>query len=457
MSAATVPATAPQRTPPHSLEAEAGVLGSLLLYPERADLVRGVLQAEDFYSAPYGVVFQAILEMSDKQQPIDTLTLGEELTRRGQFDMVGGAAGLAELSAAVPNSANLEYYAEIVRDRAKLRRLLAATTEILEEAYRGEREADGLTDWAEHTIYQVSETGSQRDAASLKDALKATWDALQRLHSRETKTEVTGLPTDYHQLDQLLGGLQKNELIIVAGRPSMGKSTLALNAMARIGVEQKRPCALFTLEMSKENIAQNMLCAHSRLSSQNVRLGRLRDEEWSKLHMSTDALSQAPVFIDDTPGISLGELRGKCRRLKRAHELELVIVDYLQLMTGPQRGRESNRQQEVSEISRGLKALARELEIPVVALSQLNRGVEDRTGHRPMMSDLRESGAIEQDADVIMLLHRPEYYNESEKPGIAEVIIAKQRNGPTGTVELTYIKEQMRFENLSARDETDRP
>jgi len=457
MAAIDEAALAPERGVPHSLEAEAGGLGSLLLYPDRCDLVRGSLQAEDFYSAPYGMVYAAVLEMSDQRQPVDTLTLGEELTRRGQFDMVGGVAGLMELSAAVPNSANLEYYAQIVRDRAKQRRLLGAATEILEEAYRGERTADDLAEWAEHLVYQVNDLGSDRDAVSLKDALKGAVHALEQLQTRDTSGGITGIATDYHTLDQMLGGLHPSELIIVAGRPSMGKSTFVLNVLTRIGVEQERPCAMFSLEMSKENIAQNMLCAHSRLSAQKVRTGRLSSEEWGTLGLNVGTLSQAPIYIDDTPGIGLGELRGKCRRMKRAHGLDLVAVDYLQLMTAPTRGRDQNRQQEISEISRGLKALARELDVPLIALSQLNRGVEDRADHVPMLSDLRESGALEQDADVVMLLHRPDYYKEDDRPGEADVIVAKQRNGPTGKAALTFVKDQMRFENRSLHDERERP
>jgi replicative DNA helicase len=395
--------------------------------------------------------------MTDNRQPIDAVTLGEELTRRGQFDIVGGAVGLADLTAAVPNSANLEYYASIVRDRAKLRRLLRATTEILEEAYRGEQAADAVTDWAESQLLAVADFGSTHDTVSLKDAVTESLKALEQLASRDLHGGITGLPTDFHQLDQMLGGLHESELIIIAGRPSMGKSTFALNVLSRVGVEQERPCALFTLEMSKENIAQNMLCAHSRLPAQKVRTGRLSGDEYGVLGLSAGTLTQAPVFIDDTPGITLGELRGKCRRLQRAHGIELVAVDYLQLITGEMRGREINRQQEISEISRGLKHLARELKIPVIALSQLNRGVADRAGHRPMLSDLRESGAIEQDADVVLLLHRPEYYDENDSPGEAEIIIAKQRNGPTGTVRVTFIKDQMRFENTSLHDESERP
>lgn len=445
----------PDRALPHSLQAEEGVLGSLLLYPERLDLIRGILEDSDFYSEPYGMVFQAVSDLSDQSQPIDAVTLGEELTRRGQYDIVGGAAALASLSAAVPNSANLEYYAEIVRDKAKARRLIQVATEILEETYAGERNADDLAGWAEHEVMTVSERGARRDAASLKDSLKAAMTEIEALHSREDKGGVTGIATDFHRLDQLMGGLQRSELIIVAGRPSMGKSTFVLNILTKVGAEQHKPCVLFSLEMSKENIARNMLCAYSGLNSQRVRTGRLNKEEWVKLGMNVGALSEAPIFIDDTPGIGLPELRGKCRRLKRAHGIDLIVIDYLQLMTGPQRARDSSRQQEISEISRGLKALARELDVPLIALSQLNRSVEDRADHRPMLSDLRESGAIEQDADVVMLLHRPAYYTKDSEDKTATVIIAKQRNGPTDDVDLTFLADKMRFENQSLRNETE--
>ncbi|MFH0910986.1 MAG: replicative DNA helicase [Planctomycetota bacterium] len=446
-------ARASERQMPHNLEAEAGVLGCLLLYPDRADFIRGSLEADDFYSEPYGAVFQAILDMTDGGRPVDPLTLREELDRRQQLDLVGGAAAIAELSSSVPNSANLEYYADIVRNKAKLRRLIQATTELLEESYRAERSADDMADWAEHLIFEISERGARREAALLKDVVKAAYHELETLSQRGEKNLTTGLATDYHELDRLMAGLHKSEFIVIAGRPSMGKTTLALNLLARIGVEQKVPSALFTLEMSKENIARNMLCATSRVNGERMRSARLSQEDWGRLIMGSDRLSQAPVYIDDTPAITLGELRGKCRRLRRQRKVELVIVDYLQLMQGPGRAREPNRQQEISEISRGLKAIARELDIPVVALSQLNRAVEGRADHKPILSDLRESGAIEQDADVVLLLHRPSYYNEGEDEGLVQVIIAKQRNGPTGVIKLTFISEQLRFENLSAHAE----
>ncbi len=442
-----------EREMPHSLEAEGGVLGSLLLYPERTDLIRGVIEADDFFSQPYGKVFQALLDMTDQGQPVDVLTLREELSRRGQLDLVGGPAALAELTSGVPNSANLLYYAQLVRDKAKLRRLVRTATEVLEAAYKAERPADEVADWAEHLIFELGERGSLREAAPIQDVLKTAYHELEVLSQRDEGELTTGLATDYYELDRLLSGLQKSEFIVVAGRPSMGKSTLALNILHRVGVQQKVPSALFTLEMTKESIARNMLCASSRVDGARMRNGRLNEEDWTRLTRAADQLSQAPIFIDDTPSISLGELRGKCRRLHRQHQVGLVIIDYLQLMQGPPQGREINRQQEISDISRGLKAIARELDVPLVALSQLNRSVEGRADHKPILSDLRESGAIEQDADVVLLLHRPSYYNPDDEPGIAHVVVAKQRNGPTGEIQLQFQNEQMRFENLSAHQD----
>lgn len=446
---AEVPVEVSDKAVPHNLEAEAGVLGSLLLYPERLDLIRGMVNPEDFYSEQYKIIFSAIVEMSDASMPIDELTLKEELTKRGKLDIVGGVVTLSELTAAVPNSANLTYYAQIVREKAILRRLILVSTDILETAYTAEKPADEVLDWSEHQIYQVAERGALSEITTFKDVLRSAMEQLEQLAAREDTGPTTGVATEFHQLDQMTGGFHGSELIIVAGRPSMGKSTFVLNVLANVAIRQNKPCALFSIEMSKENIARNMLCSYGKFPGHNVRTGRLRSEEWERLGLVAGEMAKAPLFIDDTAAISLGELRGKCRRMKRQGGLELVAIDYLQLMQGPSRGREQNRQQEISEISRGLKALARELDVPVIALSQLNRGVEDRADHRPMLSDLRESGAIEQDADLVCLLHRPSYYTQDEEDKTAQVIIAKQRNGPTGTVELVFVNEQMRFENIS--------
>jgi replicative DNA helicase len=444
------------RTMPHNLEAEAGVLGSLMLFPERVDLIRGVIEPEDFYSQAYGIIFSALLDMTDQSRPVDELTMREELSKRDQLDIVGGPAVLAELTSSVPNSANLNYYADIVKEKAVLRKLISASTGILEESYTAQRPADEILDWSEHQIYQVAEHGSAREVFTFKEVAKTTMMQLEALAKREDDGSIVGVATDFHQLDHYTGGLHGSELVIIAARPSMGKSTFTLNLAANVAFEQKRPVAIFSLEMSKENIARNMMCAYAKIQGQNMRNGRLRDEEWSRLALAVGEMSEAPLYIDDTPAISLGELRGKCRRMKRRFGLDMVAIDYLQLMRGPSRGRDNNRQQEISEISRGLKELARELDVPVIALSQLNRGVEDRADHKPMLSDLRESGAIEQDADLVMLIHRPSYYTQDETDNTAQIIIAKQRNGPTGTVELVFIREQMRFENISLHTDDER-
>ncbi len=434
---------------PHNLEAEASVLGSLLLYPERLDIIRGLISPEDFYSEQYKVIFTAIVDMSDASEPIDDLTLKETLAKREQLDIAGGAVMLAELVSSVPNSSNLTYYSQIVKEKSVLRRLILASTEILEEAYAANKPAENVLDWAEHQIYQVAEQGAGADVSSFKEVIRSAMEQIEFLAAQDDNGPTTGVATEFHQLDQMTGGFHGSELIIIAGRPSMGKSTFALNILSNVAIKQGKPCALFSIEMSKENIARNMICSYGRFAGHNVRTGNLRAEEWERLGMVAGEMSKAPLFIDDTAAITLGELRGKCRRMKRQGGLELVAIDYLQLMQGPGRGREQNRQQEISEISRGLKALARELNVPVIALSQLNRGVEDRADHKPMLSDLRESGAIEQDADLVCLLHRPSYYTQDEEDKTAQVIIAKQRNGPTGTVELIFRNEQMRFENKS--------
>ncbi|MHC4870566.1 MAG: replicative DNA helicase [Planctomycetota bacterium] len=438
-----------ERTIPHNLEAEAGVLGSLLLYPERLDIIRGLISDDDFYSEQYKIIFSALVDMSDASLPVDELTLKDHLTKKEQLDAAGGTLMLADLAGAVPNSANLSYYAQIVREKSVLRRLILASTEILDEAYSAGKPADEVLDWSEHQIYQIAEHGTSSEISSFKEILRSAMEQLEQLAAREDTGSTTGVATDFHQLDQMTGGFHGSELIIVAGRPSMGKSTFVLNILANVAIKQGKPCALFSIEMSKENIARNMLCSYGKFAGHNVRTGHLRGEEWERLGLVAGEMAKAPLFIDDTAAISLGELRGKCRRMKRQTGLELVAIDYLQLMQGPGRGREQNRQQEISEISRGLKALSRELDVPVIALSQLNRGVEDRADHKPMLSDLRESGAIEQDADLVCLLHRPSYYTQDEEDKTAQVIIAKQRNGPTGTVELIFINEQMRFENIS--------
>ena len=446
-----------ERSPPHNLEAEQGVLGGLLLSPDRWDMVEGRLSPEDFHSPAYGAIFSAIEALTKVGRPIDLLVIKEELQKQDKLDKVGGSAGLAALTDTVPTGAHVEYYAQIVREKATLRRLITTSGEIISRASASQDPASDILDFAERSIFDVSTRGTSGEAESIAHVLKETWEKIERYHSETGQGSVTGLPTGYYELDDMTAGLHEDELIIIAGRPAMGKSTFALNLMRRLGVERNVPVVLFSLEMSAENIVRNMLSAQARINAMSLRKMTPTQEERTKLVMASDTLSQAPIFIDDTPAISLAELRGKTRRLKARHNIQACFVDYLQLMCASSVSRGRSREQEVSEISRGLKALAKELSIPVLSLSQLSRKPEGRQDNRPILSDLRESGAIEQDADVVLLLHRPDYYDPATQPGEADIIIAKQRNGPTGTVSLAFLREQLRFEGLTFRPDEGPP
>ncbi len=437
---------------PHNLEAEQSVIGGLLLAPERYDLIEGRLAREDFFHRGYGEIFDCIAALQQRGQPIDILVLKEELAGRGKLDMVGGHETLLSLLEAVPTGAHVEYYATIVREKSMQRRLIAAATEIVRKATSaGVQDTPALLEEAESAIFAVGEKQGGASTATIRDVLKETWKRIEE--NQSDHGTIIGLPTDYYELDQKTSGFQEDQLIIVAGRPGMGKSTFALNIARRVAVDHHFGVLIFSLEMNAMNIAQNMLCAQARVDAQRLRTGAMSAEEWEHLGKSTDALSQAPLFINDKPAISLGEIRREARLMKKQHDIRLCVVDYLQLVTASSLAAGRSREQEISEISRGLKALAKELQIPVMALSQLNRKPEGRADNKPILSDLRESGAIEQDADIVILLHRPDYYGgeDAATPGLAEVILAKQRNGPTGTVELTFIDRQLRFENMSLR------
>ncbi len=437
------------RQPPHDTEAEAAVLGALLLGPDAFDAVEGRLQPEDFFTPAYAAVFRAMTELRRRGEPIDLHLLRGELERSASLESAGGLTGLAGLMDVVATAAHAGHYADVVRQKAVLRRLVTAGSAIVDQATRPGALSQEVLDEAERAVFEVGAAGASGEAESIAQVLKSTWDKIEAFHG--SQGTVTGLPTDYFELDRYTAGLHEQELIIVAGRPAMGKSTFALNLVRRVALDHGAPSLLFSLEMSAENLVQNMLCAHARIDAQRLRTGKLTKEEWTHLGRSTDALGQAPLWIDDTPAISLAELRGKARRLRAREGVRFVAVDYLQLVTASTLARGRSREQEISEISRGLKALAKELDITVLALAQLNRKPEGRQDNRPILSDLRESGAIEQDADVVLLLHRPEYYEPTpENEGRAEVIIAKQRNGPTGTVTLTFINDQLRFENLAS-------
>lgn len=434
-----------EKIPPQSREGEMSVLGAMLF--EESALVRGleILKPFYFYEESHRKIFLAIQSLFEKNQAVDVVTVSEELRKRKQLEETGGASYLTQLTASVPTAVNVEHYAQIVKEKALLRQLIAAASQILNQCYGTDSEVNQLVDWAEQMIFEISQHQIEGKFVPLKEVIRSSIETIDQLYQR--KEHVTGLATGFRDFDIKTAGLQPSDLIIVAGRPSMGKSAFVTSICEHIAVELKKPIAFFSLEMSKEQLVQRMLCSHARVNAQSVRTGYLSHQDWPKLTAAAGKLSEASLFIDDSPTLTALELRAKARRLKGQHNIELVVVDYLQLMHGFERA--ENRQQEISEISRSLKALARELRVPVIAVSQLSRAVESRTGNRPQLSDLRESGAIEQDADVVVFLFREEYYRPTDESlrNRAEVIVAKQRNGPTGSVDLVFLKEWMRFEN----------
>lgn len=435
-----------EKMPPQNLEAEQSVLGAMLIDSEAVVKVSEIIRPDDFYRDAHRHVYEAILSLNERNEAVDLITLTEELKQRGYLDQIGGAVYVAGLANSVPTAANVEFYARIVEEKALLRKLINTATRIAALGYESEEEPADLIDTAEKMIFELSQRRSRTAFSVLKNILMQTFDKIEDLY--KNKGQITGVPSGFTDLDRLTSGFQPSDLIIVAARPSMGKTALCLNIAQFAAVRHQVPVAIFSLEMSKEQLVQRLLCSQAMVDQQRLRTGNLEEEDWKKLTKASGPLSQAPVYIDDTPGISVGELRAKARRLKAEKGLGLIIIDYLQLMTNSSRKNE-NRQQEISEISRSLKAVARELDVPVIALSQLSRAVEQRTDKRPMMSDLRESGSLEQDADIVMFIYRDDYYNpESEKRGVSELIIAKQRNGPVGTVELGFLKEFTKFVNL---------
>jgi len=443
-----------RKVPPQNLEAESSVLGGILLDNEAINLVLELLRPEDFYRESHRKVFRAMIELSERSEPVDLITLSDFLKNRGDLDAVGGTAYLASLADFVPTAANIAYYARIVREKSILRSLISTATDIATRGYEEQGNVEEFLDSAEKVIFDISEKKIKAAFVAVGDMIKDTLKTVEKLYER--KEMVTGVSTGYNDLDKLTAGLQPADLIIVAGRPGMGKTAFALNIGANaafngIGV------AVFSLEMAKEQLVLRMLCSEARVNSSKVRSGYLGERDFPQLAKAAGRLHEAPIYIDDTPAISVLELRAKARRLvrDRAKKIGLIVVDYLQLMRGM--GGANNREQEISEISRSLKALAKELGVPVMALSQLNRRVEDRNDRRPQMSDLRESGAIEQDADLIMFIYRDEVYNKNDdsKKGLAEIIIAKQRNGPIDTVNLTFLNEFTRFENYTERDQVE--
>ncbi|RYL94154.1 replicative DNA helicase [Sporolactobacillus sp. THM19-2] len=445
------------RTPPHNTEAEQAVLGAIFLEPAAVVTASELLVPEDFYHTGNQLIFSVMLSLSDRNEPVDVVTVTNALQTGKHLEEVGGVSYLADLAGSAPTAANIEYYCHIVAEKSLLRRLIRTATHIVSDGYTRDDDVETIVDDAEREILEVSERKRAGEFRPIKDVLIETYDNIEALHSR--KDDVTGTPTGFMELDRMTAGFQKSDLIIVAARPSVGKTAFALNIAQNVATKSDANVAIFSLEMGARQLAMRMLCAEGNIDAQKLRTGNLEDDDWQKLTMAMGSLSRAGIYIDDSPGIRVNDIRAKCRRLKQEKGLDLVIIDYLQLITGTgSMHRQENRQQEVSEISRTLKAMARELDVPVIALSQLSRGVEARQDKRPMMSDIRESGSIEQDADVVAFLYRDDYYNkESEKQNIIEIIIAKQRNGPVGTVELAFIKEYNKFVNIDRKHQDDIP
>ncbi|AST05934.1 replicative DNA helicase [Anoxybacillus flavithermus] len=444
------------RLPPQNIEAEQAVLGAILLEPSALTTASEILIPEDFYRAAHQKIFRTMLQLSDRGEPVDLVTVTSELADANALEEVGGVSYLTELANAVPTAANVHYYAKIVEEKSILRRLIRTATSIAQDGYTREDEVDDVLNEAERKILEVSQRKNTSGFQNIKDVLVQAYDNIEMLHNR--KGEITGIPTGFIELDRMTAGFQRSDFIIVAARPSVGKTAFALNIAQNVATRTGENVAIFSLEMGAQQLVMRMLCAEGNINAQNLRTGKLTPEDWGKLTMAMGSLSNAGIFIDDTPNIRVSEIRAKCRRLKQEQGLGMILIDYLQLIQGSGRNRE-NRQQEVSEISRSLKALARELDVPVIALSQLSRSVEQRQDKRPMMSDLRESGSIEQDADIVAFLYRDDYYDkESENKNIIEIIIAKQRNGPVGTVQLAFVKEYNKFVNLERRfDDTNVP
>ncbi len=441
-----------QRVLPHSLQAEVCVLGSMILDANTIDIVVHITQTDDFFRPGHRIVYDALCRMHGEGKPIDLVTLSEELQHGKLLERAGGTDYLIRLAEGVPSTANAEYYARLVRDKALLRGLIAANQQIVQDAYDSEDDPAVVIDRAEHTIFEIASRQIGDHAVGLEGLLQHTFETL----SAADGSLVTGVATGYYKLDELTCGLQNSEMIVVAGRPSMGKTALACNMAEYMAVEDGRAVLLFSLEMSKEQLAQRFLCSRAKFNSMRLRRGNISAEDWTHLQIAAGDLEKAPIFIDDSAELNILQLRAKARRMKASHGIQCVLVDYLQLMTPMGSARKDPRHQQIADMSRALKALAHELKLPVVVLSQLNRAAEGREGHRPRMSDLRESGAIEQDADVVVLIHREDYYHRGEvdydPTGVTEVIVAKQRNGPIGTVPLTFLQDCVRFENYASEE-----
>ncbi len=438
-----------KRVLPHSIEAEQSVIGSMIMDRDAIVTASEILCADDFYSRQYGIIFDAMVELNDHAEVVDLITLQNKLKEKDLPPEVSSLEFVKELLGMVPTSANVEYYAQIVADKAMLRRMIHLNEEIANTCYAGKEDLDFILEDTEKRVFKLVQSRTSGDFVPIRQVVLNAMDKIEQ--ASKTTGNVTGIPTGFIDLDYKTAGMQPSDLVLIAARPSMGKTAFVLNIAQNVAFKEKKTVAIFSLEMSKEQLVNRLFSLESRVDSQKIRTGDLSDGDWERLIESAGVIGESNLIIDDTPGISISELRSKCRKYKLEHNLSMIIIDYLQLMSGSGRGSES-RQQEISEISRSLKAVARELQVPVLALSQLSRAVEQRPDHRPMLSDLRESGAIEQDADVVMFIYRDDYYDkDSEKKGIAEIIIAKQRNGPIGTVDLVWLPDYTKFANMEHR------
>ncbi|OGC93268.1 MAG: replicative DNA helicase [candidate division Zixibacteria bacterium RBG_16_48_11] len=443
------------RVPPQAIAAEQAVLGAILIDGRAMDTVIEHLDGDSFYHTNHAKIFDAILSIYNREEAIDLITVAAELERRNELENIGGRSYLADLSTSVATAANVEYYCKIVLEKVNLRDLISASTDIIQKCYNEDEEVERLLDIAESTVFKIAEKRLRGAISSIGQLLPTTFEDIEQYHKRAGS--ITGIPLGFSEIDDMTSGLQKSDLIVIAGRPSMGKTSFALSIALNAAVGEKLPVAIFSLETSKEQLALRLLCCQAKISSHHMRTGRLSDEEWAKLSIGAGPLADAPIYVDDSSTLSVLDLRAKARRLKRKHDIRLVVVDYLQLMRGHRSA--ENRQQEISMISQGLKALAKELNVPVIALSQLSRKTEERPLKRPELADLRESGSIEQDADVVMMVYRPEFYGLDKFPdsggepaeGKAEIRLLKHRNGPTGDRKLVFLKDYARFENLETR------
>ncbi|WP_128895583.1 replicative DNA helicase [Longirhabdus pacifica] len=442
------------RIPPQNIEAEQAVLGAIFLESNALVTAMEKLRVEDFYQTSHQYIYEAMIELGEEQQPVDLVTITTRLQAKNLMEEIGGVTYLTQLASTVPTAANIEHYAAIVEEKSLTRKLIRTATQIVSEGYANAEDVSQLLNEAEQRIMEISSRRTSSGFVQIKDVLMDVFERVEFLY--QYKGTTTGIPSGFTDLDRMTSGFQPSDLIIVAARPSVGKTAFALNIAQNVGARAKKGVAIFSLEMSASQLVQRMLCAEANVDANRLRTGQLEAEDWEKMTMAIGTLAEAEIYIDDSPGITVAEIRSKCRRLKKEKGLDMIVIDYLQLIHG--RGKSDNRQQEVSEISRTLKQIARELEVPVIALSQLSRSVEQRQDKRPMMSDLRESGSIEQDADIVSFLYRDDYYNqESEKKNIIEIILAKQRNGPVGTVELVFLKNYNKFVNYDRAHEEQTP